>query len=323
MTAFFAVLFILLCSCTAQKEVATPPETAPASTPSATPINSLQPTTTPIATAKPELTPTPEPAISFVDKMVCTANEFVNIREDASVDSEIIGTLLADETAYVIEYFDEWAHISFCDISGFVSLDYLVNQSLPDIPVPMGDWAKLMVSPAYYLPEGFEVSLADFKDGQVDERILDICNQMFSDAAEDGITFKLVSAYRSEALQSDLYEKMVNRYLGKDYSRSDAENTAATITARPNTSEHQTGLALDIVTPSYSTMNKGFATTDAFKWLNANAHNYGFTLRYKSGKVSLTNVIYEPWHWRFVGVAAAADMKQSGECLEEYFDMLD
>ncbi len=330
-TAFLSVLLILLCACDKQTTESATPEKTPSSTISATPSALQTPTSKPTATTEPESagmtepesTPTPEPSISFIGKAVCTANEFVNIREQASVDSQILGTLPADAAADIIEYKDDWAQVSYNDIVGFVSTDYLINQSAPDIAVPMGDWAKIMVSPAYYLPESFEVTLADFKDGQVDARIADICNEMFSDAKDDGIEFKLVSAYRSKELQSELYQKMVDRYLNKGYSRDDAETTAATITARPNTSEHQTGLALDIVSPSYSTMNKGFATTDAFKWLNANAHNYGFTLRYKEDKVSITKVIYEPWHWRFVGVDAAADMKQSGECLEEYFDMLD
>ncbi len=111
----------------------------------------------------------------------------------------------------------------------------------------------------------------------------------------------------------------MDSYIAKGYSRADAEAEAATITARPNTSEHQTGLALDIVTPSYTRRDKGFANTEAFKWMSANAQDYGFTLRYPQGKQEYTRVIYEPWHWRFVGVEAAKAMKQSGQCLEEYW----
>jgi D-alanyl-D-alanine carboxypeptidase len=184
--------------------------------------------------------------------------------------------------------------------------------------VPSGVWASILVSPASYLPDDFSVELADFEGGKVDARILEICEEMFADAAEDGIQFQLVDAYRSNERQSELFEAKVKSYLNKGYSRKKAEAEAATITARPGTSEHQTGLALDIVTPSYTKRNKGFANTDAFKWLDANAQDYGFTLRYKKDKVSLTGVIYEPWHWRFVGVEAAQAIKQSGECYEEY-----
>ncbi|MDD5018165.1 MAG: M15 family metallopeptidase, partial [Eubacteriales bacterium] len=173
------------------------------------------------------------------------------------------------------------------------------------------------------LPEDFEVSLADFEGGQVDARILEICEQMFADAEEDGVLLKLVDAYRSYDRQNELFQKKVDSYIAKGYSRADAEVKAATITARPNTSEHQTGLALDIVTPSYTTMDKGFAGTKAFEWLDANAHNYGFNLRYKQDKVSITKVIYEPWHWRFVGVEVATAMRVSGACYEEYLGVLD
>ena len=127
-----------------------------------------------------------------------------------------------------------------------------------------------------------------------------------------------MDAYRSYETQNAQYHKKVNSYIAKGYSREDAEVKAATITARPNTSEHQTGLALDIVTPSYTKRDKGFANTDAFFWLYANAQDYGFILRYKQDKQEITKVIYEPWHWRFVGAQAARAIKQSGECYEEY-----
>ena len=157
----------------------------------------------------------------------------------------------------------------------------------------------------------------------MDARILEIAQQMFADAKKAGADLMLVDAYRSEATQSEAFEKKVQQYIDKGYSREDAEIKASTITARPNTSEHQTGLTLDIVTPSRTRRNSGFADTDAFKWLDDNAHNYGFTLRYKKDKQDITKVIYEPWHWRFVGVAAADAMKVSGQCLEEYLGILD
>lgn len=195
-----------------------------------------------------------------------------------------------------------------------------VPSTEPDISVPSGEWTTLLVNPSHLLPEGFDVAVADFAGGQVDARILDICKQMFSDAKAAGITFILVDAYRSYDLQNELYQKKVDSYIEKGFSRADAEKEAATITARPNTSEHQTGLALDIVTSSYKVRDKGFSDTKAYQWLDENAHRYGFTLRYKQNKESFTKVIFEPWHWRFVGTEAAAAMKESGECLEEYLD---
>ena len=272
----------------------------------------------PVATATP--TPSPTPTPEYIGQIVCTADEFVNIRSGAGTQSDIVGTLPAGETADVIAHEDDWVNISYNGITGYVSRSYTISKHTPGIAVPMGDWATILVSPNSYLPEDFAVELADFESGQVDARILSICTAMFADAAEDGITFQLVDAYRSHDLQSELFEEMVSRYTSQGYSRTDAETKAATITARPDTSEHQTGLALDIVTPSYTKRNKGFADTDAFKWLDANAASYGFTMRYKADKASITGVIYEPWHWRFVGVDAAQAMQQSGQCFEEYLE---
>ncbi|MCX7773219.1 MAG: M15 family metallopeptidase, partial [Clostridia bacterium] len=169
-----------------------------------------------------------------------------------------------------------------------------------------------------FIPKDFKVELADFEGGQVDERILEVCKQMFKDAKADGISLVLVDGYRSYNRQKQIYQRKVESFVKKGYSRADAEIKAATITARPNTSEHQTGLALDIVTSSYKVMDKGFSKTKAYQWLSENASRYGFTLRYKKGKEDITKVIYEPWHWRFVGVEAAKAMAKSGQCYEEY-----
>jgi D-alanyl-D-alanine carboxypeptidase len=325
----FSFAFILLGACGTQNESTTPlhieatPSAAssPAATPSPTPAATTPPEETP--TQMPSPTPKPTQAIEMVGQAVCTAKDSVNIREKADKDSSVLGTLLAGNTVDVMTYEDGWARVSYNGIEGYVSRDYLMGRHTPLIEVPMGEWAMILVNPSHLLPDDFEVTLADFEGGQVDARILDICKEMFSDAAADGVTFELVDAYRSFDRQNELYTKKVDSYVAKGYSREEAEVQAATITARPNTSEHQTGLALDIVTPSYTKRDKGFANTDAFKWLFANAQDYGFTMRYKQDKQQYTKVIYEPWHWRFVGVEAARAMKQSGECFEEYLDVLE
>jgi zinc D-Ala-D-Ala carboxypeptidase len=227
--------------------------------------------------------------------------------------------LKAGDSVDILSSQNGWVQVSVAGVSGYVNRENLITKSAPTVQVPQGDWTQILVNPTHLLPAGYTVSPADFAGGQVDERISAICQNMFADAQKDGAPLKLVDAYRSRALQSELYEKKVQSYLAKGYSRTDAEREAATITARPDTSEHQTGLALDIVTPSYTSRDSGFANTRAFYWLNTNAANYGFTLRYGKDKEPFTKVIYEPWHWRFVGVMAAKAMKESGQCLEEYF----
>ena len=281
------------------------------------------PTATPVATPIPTTVlqsamPTPSPTPNYVGQAICIAEESVNIRAGAGTDSEILGTLPAGETVNVIAYEEDWANVVYDGFTGYVSRDYLLGLHSPDITVPSGDWTLILVNQWSLLPDDYDVTLADFEGGQVDARILDICEAMFADAAEDGVEFTLVDAYRSYETQSAQFEAKVQSYIAQGYSQEEAEAEASTITARPNTSEHQTGLVLDIVTPSYTKRNKGFANTLAFKWLWANAANYGFIMRYPDDKIDITGVIYEPWHWRFVGVTAAQAMRQSGQCLEEY-----
>lgn len=325
--ALSALLALSLCACgnTTQGAAPTPtavlsPTGAVTASPAATPAAAPVPTTPHEETAQPTpmMTATPAPAVSYIGQAVCTAKEYVNIRAEENTKSEALGKLPAGETADVISADGDWAKIDYEGITGYVSGDYIMMLRVPDIAVPSGDWALILVNQKSLLPDGFTVETADFKGGQVDARILDISAAMFADAAEDGVKFKLVDAYRSFETQSSLYEDKVQSYINKGKSREDAEVEAATITARPNTSEHQTGLALDIVTPSYTKRDHGFADTQAFKWLDANAANYGFIMRYPKDKQDITGVIYEPWHWRFVGVKAAKAMKKSGECLEEY-----
>jgi len=323
------LLVFLLCACAAQEQTAGQPATVdptamltPAATAAPTPAATPTLATSAPSAAKPteaaqKAAPTPAKSYTFVGQAVCTAGSFVNIRSKAGTDGRVVGKLPAGKTVNVIQYQTSWAFVSYNGTVGYVSRDYLISKRSPKVKVPSGDWARILVNPSHRLPEGFKVSVGNFSGGQVDARILEICKAMFADAKKDGVTFRLVDAYRSHALQGRLYEEKVQSYIAKGYSRADAEKKAATITARPGTSEHETGLALDIVTPSYTARDKGFASTKAFKWLEMNAHNYGFTLRYKENKQSLTGV--EPWHWRFVGVEAATAMKQNGQCLEEYF----
>lgn len=324
-TLFIIAAVILIISLTACNNTQNEEQSLTTGTPAVEkiPETTAVPTPTPAVTPIPTTTPALTPQITFIGKIVCTADEFVNIRKDPIKDAEVIGQFPASKTADVLEYAGDWVKISYEGLVGFVYNSYTYNLRFPSVSVPVGDWAAILVNPTNLLPGDFEVELADFEGGKVDARILEIAEDMFADAKEDGVDLMLVDAYRSYDTQAEQYEAKVQKYINKGYSRADAEVKAATITARPNTSEHQTGLALDIVTPSYQKRNSGFAETGAFKWLSANAHNYGFIMRYPKGKEDITKVIYESWHWRFVGVQAAAEMKESGECYEEYLNILD
>ncbi len=138
----------------------------------------------------------------------------------------------------------------------------------------------------------------------------------------DGIKDTYVtSAYRSYSYQVDLWNRYVSQHMAEGMTREEAEERALTYSARPGTSEHQTGLCIDFMTTSMTDLDETFEATQAFEWLRDNAHKYGFVLRYPSDKVDVTGYKYEPWHFRFVGREAATEMYLSSLCLEEYLEL--
>ncbi|WP_240378040.1 M15 family metallopeptidase [Bacillus piscicola] len=134
---------------------------------------------------------------------------------------------------------------------------------------------------------------------------------LFAAAKEEGLSLFAVSGYRSYARQESIFTANVQK---------DGEAAANKYSARPGESEHQTGLTMDVSSPS-----NDFALTTAFgdtlegKWLQDNAHHYGFIIRYPADKTDITGYQYEPWHLRYVGEKAAVEMHESGETLEEYY----
>ena len=137
--------------------------------------------------------------------------------------------------------------------------------------------------------------------------------QLYSAAQSQGINFGIISAYRDFNTQVALYNKFVNR---------DGQEAADTYSARPGHSEHQTGLAVDFDDGGSCYLNACFESTAAGQWLAAHAYEYGFVLRYPSGKDAVTGFTYEPWHFRFVGVELATEMHNTGiSTLEEFFGL--
>ena len=136
--------------------------------------------------------------------------------------------------------------------------------------------------------------------------------ELFNAALTAGHSPMLSSAYRSYSYQSTLY----NSYVSKN-----GQQAADTFSARPGHSEHQTGLAFDICNAGNCNLEQSFGTTPLGQWVAANAHNYGFTIRYKQGKENITGYTYEPWHLRYVGIDLAAQLFQSGKTLEEHFGL--
>ena len=174
----------------------------------------------------------------------------------------------------------------------------------------------MLVNKFYYLNETYEpegitnISLSYSYGGNKVAKIAnDAYVEMASSAKEDGIQLMANSTYRTYTRQDEIYKDF---YYSKGISYADA------YAARAGHSEHQTGLALDIFTSGTSTTSN-FEESDAFTWLQNNAHKYGFILRYPKGKEYLTGYNYESWHYRYVGVEVANKIKELDITFDEYY----
>lgn len=191
--------------------------------------------------------------------------------------------------------------------------------------VDSSDWLLTLINNNVALPEGWEDTLetkvAESSNGKELATVAaDAYIAMKQAAAADGVELLLCSGYRSVEYQTQLFNAEQQEWLDKGYSQQEAYDKAKTEVAVPGYSEHNSGLAADIVTPKHQTLDSAFGRTDAGKWLAEHAPEYGFILRYPEGKQAITGIIYEPWHFRYVGVENAKAIAASGLCLEEYLD---
>jgi len=183
------------------------------------------------------------------------------------------------------------------------------ENGLPDIDI--SSWEYLLVNAEHsigdYVPE-----LSALEGGHLfDSRALAQLEQFIAAARDAGHSVFLSSAYRSYSEQEYLFNRKVSQYGGN-------EAVAATIVARPGTSEHQSGLSCDITDRYYELKDASLENTALFKWMSEHCAEFGFILRYPSGKEEITGVIYEPWHFRYVGVEAATYIVENDLCLEEF-----
>ena len=128
----------------------------------------------------------------------------------------------------------------------------------------------------------------------------------------------MTSAYRSYSKQYGLYKYYVSELLSQGFSQTQAEAEVSKTSAKAGHSEHQSGLCVDLIENGNTELTVAFEECEAFRWLSANAHKYGFILRYPKNKEAITGYEYEPWHFRFVGIDAASVIYEDGICLEEY-----
>ena len=136
-------------------------------------------------------------------------------------------------------------------------------------------------------------------------------------AAREGVTIWMQSGYRSVDYQKNLYDQKTQYFRNKGLSEAEAKKQAANIVNPPGYSEHNCGLAADLNSPEHTDLTEGFENTEAFRWLSAHAVEYGVILRYPKNAEAVTEITYEPWHWRYVGPENAALIQQSGLCFED------
>lgn len=181
------------------------------------------------------------------------------------------------------------------------------------------DWRLTLANYENLLPENFTVKVENIdKTRQFDARAIGELNDMMNQMKKDGITnIWIQSAYRSVARQKELYDASVKKYLQEGKTQEEAEKLTNEYINKPGSSDHNLGLAVD-----FNKVDNGFEKLDGFKWLQKNAENYGFVLRYPKDKEDITKIAYESWHWRYVGVEHAKKMNELNMCLEEYIQYL-
>ena len=191
----------------------------------------------------------------------------------------------------------------------------LTSGSTADNTTTSSDWRLLLVNSTHPLADDYSVDLTELRNGQsVDTRILSDLQEMF-DAARSEDIYPIVSdAYRTREDQQTLMDDVIQNYEDEGYSSEEASSKAEQVIAKPGTSEHETGLAIDIAGDDDYDQD----TDSVLEWMNSNAYKYGFILRYPSGKESVTGAEAENDHYRYVGKEAAKVIHDQGICLEEY-----
>ena len=177
-------------------------------------------------------------------------------------------------------------------------------------------WNLILLNKNNILPDNYNLNLTEIAGSSIrmDADAADFYNKMYIDAAKEGIILTPFSGYRTISFQRKLFENKIEDIITEtEKEEKEAVLEALTSVNIPASSEHNAGLSVDIVS-----RDADFADTDEYKWLLSNAHKYGFILRYPENKVKATGVEFKPYHWRFVGVNAAKEMKKTGQCLEEY-----
>ena len=189
-------------------------------------------------------------------------------------------------------------------------------------------WRIILVNPWNTVPEDYDATLVEIPSGLATQGILvsqecyDALIAMLEACNADTPRAVVVSGHRTHAYQEKLYKNKVSRVQAEGYSYEEALVEAAKVVAIPGTSEHQLGLAVDIVDSRSYSLTDYQATLPAQKWLMEHCWEFGFILRYPDDKTDVTGIIYEPWHYRYVGKELAKELYEADLTLEEYLQNL-
>lgn len=177
-------------------------------------------------------------------------------------------------------------------------------------------WSLILVNKNNPIPDKYDVELEQLSNGEkVDVRIYPALQKMFDTARAEGVYPIVASGYRTTEKQQKLMDEKIIEYKVMGYTSEQARAEAEMWVAIPGTSEHQLGIAVDINADGINS-----AGNEVYKWLDENGYRFGFIRRYPPDKTKITGVSNEPWHYRYVGVAAATEIQKQGLCLEEYLN---
>ncbi len=232
-------------------------------------------------------------------------NKDIISRISSIVNMEVLSTM--DE--YVIyDSIDNTTQIKCYVSHAGVNISYIKKELVNINP----ETEVLLVNKYNSIPEKYEVSLVTYDNMPVSDKILEPLENIFLAAKADGVELNITSGYRTYEDQEKLYNDRIFEYIDKGYSYDEAESLTMQYVAKPNHSEHHTGLAVDF---------SGISNTKMWEWLDNNAYKYGFILRYEEDKMNVTNINYEPWHYYYVGVELATYIYYSDIALEEFVNV--
>ncbi len=243
-------------------------------------------------------------------------NSFIYKTEPTTSEKEGADAIATEEIAFTLD-----------DVmnSEYTAVDDSETDVVDEIDIrsfDKDDWNLVLVNKQHSIPEDYELTLGVLKTSKgsmkCDERIIPELQQMMQAAKADGVTLEIRSPYRDYERQIYLFSRKIKSYMKNKLSYLESYRKTAQVVTVPGSSEHQIGLALDITSDTYTTLTEGFADTQAGKWLAMHSYEYGFILRYPSGKEDITGIAFEPWHFRYVGKSAAKYMYDHDITLEEF-----